>query len=157
MTKVFISHSTQDKKFVNLLSTRLAKDGIQVWTDSKELSVGDNIKEKINDAIKKTDYFIVVLSKNSTNSNWVNFELSATRLNEISKQQNIILPVLIEDCEIPFSLRDRLFSDFRFSFDEGYGKISQSIKNTVNEKSYKKLTEKLINFNPTPMSFKLRI
>ena len=134
MTKVFISHSYQDKKFVNLLSTRLIKDGIQVWTDEKELAVGDNIAEKINDAINKTDYFIVVLSKNSTKSNWVSFELSATRLNEISKQKNIILPVLIEDCEIPFSLRDRLFSDFRFSFEEGYEKLFTALKAQTTKK-----------------------
>jgi NAD-dependent SIR2 family protein deacetylase len=128
MTKVFISHSHQDKKFVNILSTRLIADGILVWTDEKELALGDNISEKINNAISKTDYFIVVLSKNSINSSWVSFELSATRLKEISKQKNIILPVLIEDCEIPFSLRDRLFSDFRFSFEEGYQKLLKALK-----------------------------
>ncbi len=87
MTKIFISHSYQDKKFVNLLTSRLRDDGIQVWTDEKELAVGDNIEEKVTDAIKKTDYFIVVLSKNSTKSKWVNFELSATIRKDKHKNQ----------------------------------------------------------------------
>ena len=155
MTKVFISHSHQDSKFVKLLSIQLIKDGIQVWTDSKELAVGDNIKEKINDAIKKTDYFIVVLSKNSTNSNWVNFELSATRLNEISKQQNIILPVLIEDCEIPFSLRDRLFADFRFSFFEGYRKLIDALK-TESTKKLQETDRKIEKFQPDSYEFQIK-
>jgi len=128
MKKVFISYSHQDKKFVSQLTNRLEKDGVQVLADTKIIGVGDNIAEKISDAISKTDYFIVILSKNSTSSNWVTFELSATILNEISKQQTIILPVLIEDCEIPFSLADRLFADFRFSFEQGYAGLLKAIK-----------------------------
>lgn len=155
MTKIFISHSYQDKKFVNLLTNRLRDDGIQVWTDEKELAVGDNIEEKITDAIKKTDYFIVVLSKNSTNSKWVNFELSATRLKEISQEQNIILPVLIEDCEIPFSLRDRLFSDFRYSFDEGYAKLLKALK-TQTTKKYQETDRQIDKFQPESYEFQIK-
>jgi hypothetical protein len=155
MTKVFISHSYQDKKFVNQLTSRLREDGIQVWTDEKELAVGDNIQEKISDAIKKTDYFIVVLSKNSTNSNWVNFELSATRLKEISQEQNIILPVLIEDCEIPFSLRDRLYSDFRHSFDEGYFKLINALK-TQTTKKYQETDRQIDKFKPESYEFQIK-
>lgn len=155
MTKVFISHSYQDKKFVNQLTTRLREDGIQVWTDEKELAVGDNIQEKISDAIKKTDYFIVVLSKNSTNSNWVNFELSATRLKEISQEQNIILPVLIEDCEIPFSLRDRLYSDFRRSFEEGYSKLITALK-TQTTKKYQETDRVIDKFKPESYEFQIK-
>lgn len=155
MTKVFISHSYQDKKFVAQLTNKLRVDGIQVWTDEKELVVGDNIEEKIADAIRKTDYFIVVLSKNSTNSKWVNFELSATRLKEISQEQNIILPALIEDCEIPFSLRDRLFSDFRNSFDEGYSKLIKALK-TNTTKKYQETDRHIDKFKPESYEFQIK-
>lgn len=134
MTKVFISHSAQDKKFVNILVSRLREDGIQTWTDEKELAIGDNIAEKINSAISKTDYFIVILSRNSVNSKWVNFELSATRLNEISKNQNIILPILIEDCEIPSFLMNRVFLDFRFSFDDSYTRLLKALHTNTTKK-----------------------
>ena len=68
MIKVYISHSHHDNKFVKKLSAQLRIDKIKVWSDDKNLFVGDNISEKISDAINKTDYFIVVLSKNSINS-----------------------------------------------------------------------------------------
>lgn len=155
MAKVFISHSYQDKKFVNQLTIRLTSDGIQVWTDEKELAIGDNIAEKINDAIGKTDYFIVVLSRNSVNSKWVNFELSATRLNEISQEKNIILPVLIEDCEIPYSLKDRFYSDFRLSFEDGYSRLLKALK-TQSTKNYQEVDRVSEKFPSDTYEFQIR-
>ncbi len=138
--KVFISYSHKDKKFVNLLTNKLREHNVEVWLDSKEISVGSNIAERIKDGISKVDFFILILSKNSTESKWVNYELSATILNEISRQETIILPVLIEDCQIPFSLQDRLYADFRFSFDEGFNSLLNAI-NTSKKESFRKFTE----------------
>ena len=138
--KVYISYSHKDKKFVSLLTKKLEENNIDVWIDSKELTVGSNIAEKIKEGITKVDYFILVLSSNSSNSSWVNFELSATILNEISREETIILPVLIEDCEIPFSLRDRMYADFRYSFEEGINSLLKSIQIPKKE-SFKKYQE----------------
>ena len=155
MTKVFISHSHQDKKFVSELANRLLEDNVQVWTDEKDLAIGDNIAEKISNAISKTDYFIVVLSKSSVNSNWVGFELSATRLNEISKNKNIILPVLIEDCEIPSFLIDRVYADFRYSFDEGYDKLLKALK-AKSTGDYKEVNRVSNKFYPNTYEFQIK-
>lgn len=155
MKKVFISHSVQDRKFIDKLTNALKKDGVTTWRADKEISAGETIQEKINDAISKTDYFIAVLSKNSTSSSWVNFEISAILNREISKQQRIILPVLIEDCDIPFSLKNRLFADFRLSFEEGYSKLIQAIrqKTTKSLKPIKRIAEK---FQPDSYEFQIK-
>ncbi|SFB31125.1 SIR2-like domain-containing protein [Flavobacterium swingsii] len=155
MAKVFISHSTQDKKFVRFLASKLNEDGIQTWIDDKELAIGDNIAEKINYTISKIDYFIIVLSKSSVNSKWVNFELSATRLNEISKNQNIILPILIEDCEIPYSLSNRLFLDFRYSFDDSYQKLLNAL-NSNSTKNYQETDRAIDKFEPHSYEFQIK-
>lgn len=155
MTKVFISHSTQDKKFVRLLASKLNEDGIRTWIDDKELAIGDNIAEKINNTISKIDYFIIVLSKSSVKSKWVNFELSATRLNEISKNQNIILPILIEDCEIPYSLSNRLFLDFRYSFDDSYLKLLDAL-NSNSTKNYQETDRAIDKFEPHSYEFQIK-
>lgn len=128
MEKVFISYSIRDQKFVTLLTEKLESDGIKVWSWDKKMSVGDSINDKINEALNNTEFFIVVLSKSSVNSQFVNFELSATIINEVSRNRNIILPVLIEDCEIPFSLKDRFFLDFRYSFEESYQRLLKALK-----------------------------
>lgn len=136
MPKVFISHSYQDKDFVNKLQQRLIGDGVQAFTNEKDVLEGVNVIEKITSALTKTDFFIVVLSNNSVNSSWVNFELSATKLYEIQKEQNIIIPLVIDNCEIPFSLGQRLLLDFRYTFEDSYQKLLRAL-NTDSTKNLK--------------------
>ena len=49
--KVFISHSSHDKPFVDRLVTDLAKSGIPVWCDKLDLRIGESIPGRINDGL----------------------------------------------------------------------------------------------------------
>jgi TIR domain len=155
MIKVFISYSTKDQKFVSQLTSKLESDNIQVWTWDKKMTVGDSINDKIIDALNNTDFYIVVLSKNSVNSQAVNFELSATIINEVSRERNLILPILIEDCEIPFSLKDRLYLDFRVSFDQSYINLIKVIK-APSTKAYHEPDRKSIKFQSNSYKYQLK-
>ncbi len=110
---VFISHSHKDKRFVEWLANSLAASGIDVWYDDWEIKVGDSILEKVNEGISQSDFLIVVLSKSSVNSRWVREELNAASAEMIEKAGIKILPVLIEDVELPILLRHRKYADFR--------------------------------------------
>jgi len=117
--KVFISHSLKDKYFVSKLRSELLNSGIEVFQFETNIRVGDKILSTIKEAIRSSDFIIVVLSKESVKSNWVNFEISTVLLNEKSKEETLLIPVLIEDTEIPYSLTDRFYADFRKSFNSG--------------------------------------
>src|SRR3990172_8925829 len=107
--KVFISYAHEDKLFVQRLSEILKGQNIEVWLDDFELKVGDNIIDKINKGIDQCDYIIAVLSRAYTKSHWGLKELNAFAIRELSSETNQILPILIEDCEIPIFLRDRVY------------------------------------------------
>jgi hypothetical protein len=125
---VFISHSSQDKPFVYRLVSELKKLDLNVWLDDLEIKVGDSIVSKISDGLKNADYLVVVLSKASVASPWVRRELDSALMNEISGKGATVLPALIEDCDIPPLLRDRLYADFRQNFTAGFEKISSVLK-----------------------------
>lgn len=116
---VFISYSHQNKDFVDALATQLVKHRARVWLDRWELSVGDSLIERIQSAITEASALIVVLSKASVESEWCKKELSSGLLRELEEKRVVVLPVLIEDCDIPLFLRDKLYADFRGSFDDG--------------------------------------
>lgn len=126
--KVFISYSHADKPFVDKLKSELNKNNVDVWMDISLLKAGDNIIEKIGIALDESDYIIFVLSENSVKSNWVNLELSATLNNEISREQTYIIPVIIDDCDIPYALKNRFYADFRRPFYESFQVLLKSLK-----------------------------
>lgn len=103
------------------LVRELGKHGITTWVDVGELKVGDSLIEKIEEGISKTNYFGVVLSKNSIESDWVKRELRMAFTREFKEKRPFILPILIEDCELPLYLREKKYADFRKEAPEGKG------------------------------------
>lgn len=123
MKKVFISHAHQDDAFARQLAEGLKSVGIEVWVDDLALRVGDNLIEKINEGLSKCDHLIVIMSKAYFESSWTRHEFSAFAAREMAGKTNPILPVLVEDCDIPVFLRDRVYLDFRTSFDEPFQRM----------------------------------
>ena len=75
--KIFISHSSVDKPFVKEIMKELStNNSLKFWIDEKEIMVGDNIQESISRNLRDSDFILLIISRNSTNSDWVNFEIS---------------------------------------------------------------------------------
>jgi hypothetical protein len=121
--KVFISHSSRDKPFVRKLVQELEQRHLNVWFDERELKVGDSIVAGVSAGLRNSDYLIVVLSKSSVASRWVQEELNAALMEELSGEGRPVLPVLIDDCELPPLLKSRLYADFRTDFSAGLKKL----------------------------------
>ena len=120
---IFVSYSHKDAGFVDRLAIRLLENNIKVWKDSMKIIAGDSFVSKIKGGIEGASYFCIVLSQNALKSKWVNEEINQALIQE-SKQRGIgILPILIDDCEVPPLLSDRIFADFRKDFDSGLKQI----------------------------------
>lgn len=124
---IFISHSHQDKDFVDVLATNLIQRRQHVWVDRWELKVGDSLINRIQSAITTASALIVVLSKASVASEWCKKELSAGLIRELEERRVIVLPLLLEDCDIPLFLRDKMYADFRKDFDAGLNEIQKTV------------------------------
>jgi len=123
MSSVFISYSHKDRPFVERLATDLKAKGLHVWYDQWELKVGDSLVDKINLGIKFQDFLIVVLSKSSVKSEWVKKELNAGLIKELQERRVVVLPAVIEDCDIPPLLSDKVYADFRKSYSTELNKL----------------------------------
>ncbi|HTX77120.1 MAG TPA: toll/interleukin-1 receptor domain-containing protein, partial [Terracidiphilus sp.] len=124
----FISHSTRDKPFVRRLAADLVAHGVKVWLDEQRLLVGDSVPEKIAQGLAESDLFLIVVSANSVESQWVKKELSSALVHEIERRKVTVLPIRIDDAKIPDSIHDKLYADFRGSYEDGFRKLLDSIK-----------------------------
>ena len=127
MSRIFLSHSSKDKEFVENLAIRLTRAGQDVWYDKWEIRVGDSIADKIENGIKESDFLIVVLSSNSTESPWVRKELDAAIAKEIDRRGAYILPVLAESCDIPPLLAGKRYANFESSPDQAFEELLEAI------------------------------
>jgi TIR domain len=93
MTRVFISHSSADKYFVDLLVEVLQYHHIDVWYDTAGIEVGDKYKDEIDKGLASSDYLIVVASKSSCGSKWVTREIATFN---VTKGDSFIIPIVLE-------------------------------------------------------------
>lgn len=129
---IFISYSHQDSGFVDLLAANLVKAKHHIWMDRWELNLGDSITEKIQQSLTGSDAILIILSKNSVKSDWCKREINAGLLRELEEKKTLVMPVLVEDCEIPLFLRDKLRADFTKSPDEAFQLIDRSLARISN-------------------------
>lgn len=133
--KVFISYSYEDKEFVEWLEDNLQDLGVEIWYDKQEIQLGDSIKEKISSGIQSSNTFIVILSNSSKSSKWVRYELnSALLLNAINKGIKI-LPIKIDDSEVPSDLSSYLYADFSKNREQGLETLKRSLQQ-INKVDY---------------------
>ncbi len=125
--RVFLCHSSKDHDFVRKVALDLEARGIPVWLDEWALKVGDSLVSKISKGIKESGWLAVVLSRNSMKSRWVMKELDSALILALQKNKVFVLPLLIEDCEIPLLLKDTKYADFRVEYRNGLAALLRTI------------------------------
>lgn len=131
MSSIFLSHSHADKSFVNKLAKDLRRSGYYVWTDDAEIKIGDSLIQKIREGIDKVAYVGAVISHNSINSEWVRKELDIAMNQEIEGRKVKVLPLLLDDVELPGFLKGKRYADFRDK--RLYNKSLNEIKKRLDE------------------------
>jgi hypothetical protein len=121
--KVFISHASADKTFVDKLVADLAGQGIPVWYDKLDLKLGESIPAAIGTGLAEAKYFAIVLSKASVASKWVQEELNSALMKQVAAGGTFVLPLLLEDCDIPMLLAHRRRADFRTNYDQALSEL----------------------------------
>lgn len=128
--RLFLSYAAKDKDYARRLAKELKDTGASVWFDEWELQIGDSIKKRIDQAIAISDYLLILLSPNSVNSKWLQAEWSAALSNELNDRAVTVIPVLLEDCQIPSDLSGKLYLDLRSNFQQGVARLVEELSLT---------------------------
>lgn len=122
--ELFLSHSSADQKFVDKLARVLRKHGIKVWYSRHKLVGADQWHDEIGEALRRCDWFLVVLSANSVRSMWVKRELLfALKQPRLSDH---IIPVVYRPCaysQLSWALDDSQMVVFEQGFAKGLQRL----------------------------------
>ena len=100
---VFISYSRENQQQVVRLVEYLREQGLGVWMDETDIHGATMWTEEIVEAIHKCNLFILAISQHSTGSKNVVKELALA-----SEREKIILPIYLEQCDIPKNMEYQL-------------------------------------------------
>jgi serine/threonine protein kinase len=101
--QIFISYSHSDLPFVGWLMENLKQRGYEIWLDSSAIRIGQQWREEIVQGIEESEYFMIIISSRSIKSEHVVKELSLAET-----YGRLILPVMIEEVEIPAKMKYQL-------------------------------------------------
>jgi hypothetical protein len=125
--RVFISYASKDRQLATWLAVDLAKEGHAPWLDEWRIKVGESIPVKISRGLDECEYVLVLLSPASVNSGWVEREWSTKYWSEAEDGTVRVIPVLLEDCEVPALLRPKKYVDLRSDYARGLGQLLDAL------------------------------
>ena len=112
MYKIFISHNSKDKSVVEPIALKLADifGQNEVFYDSWSIKPGDGIIDKMNEGLQNCRFVFFFVSQNSLKSYMVALEWQ-NAIMKVSKGQAKLIPVRMDNCEMPALLLQTLYID----------------------------------------------
>jgi hypothetical protein len=95
--ELFLSHSSADVRFVRRLAKILADHGVKCFVSSASIRGGHEWHDQIGAALKRCDWFLVVVSRKSVQSRWVRHELIAALQKQRYRER--IIPLRYQTCD----------------------------------------------------------
>jgi uncharacterized protein YjbI with pentapeptide repeats len=116
----FISYSSRDQKFAERLYSDLQSKGVRCWYAPHDLKIGEKIRVGIDESIRVHDKLLLILSKNSIESEWVEKEVETAMERERQQKRTILFPIRLDDTVLKVESgwaadvrRSRNIGDFR--------------------------------------------
>ena len=123
--QIFISYSKKDAEIANRIAGDLEKAGLNTWVD-REIGGGQQWRRTIEKSIEESAEMIVLISKNSLESRWVQHESSVAYGLDKS-----IVPVLIgklpEENHFVWMDEIQYIDLFNPSYEEGFVEVLKAL------------------------------
>jgi hypothetical protein len=106
--KVFLLYARNDKENVRRLYLRLLREGANAWLDEEKIIPGQDWESEIRKAIYRSDIVIVCLSMQFSKQGGYRHQelkIAIERANSLPQGEIFIIPVRLEKCDTPESLR----------------------------------------------------
>jgi hypothetical protein len=119
-SEAFISHSSKDRAFVEKLCAELQRHGVAYWYSTRNIRGAQQWHDEIGSALRRCDWFVLILSPDSVRSRWVKHEVLFALNN--SRYEKRILPCVLAECDIDhlsWTLSSFQFIDFTGPFADG--------------------------------------
>lgn len=92
-----ISYSSKDKDFAEKLYADLTIRGVRCWFAPHDIRIGEKFRQRIDESIQIHDKLLLIISKNSVESSWVEEEVEGALVREYMENKLMLFPVRIDN------------------------------------------------------------
>jgi hypothetical protein len=92
----FLSYSARDAAFVMKLVSDLSSAGVNCWLDRQDMRTGASIEQEIRRGLSSQDKLLLVLSRSSVRSRWVEEELRLALSLERERRGEVVFPLRLD-------------------------------------------------------------
>jgi len=134
--RVFLCYGLQDEWIVSRIHERLLREEewIDPWLVEENLLVGQNRELKLEEALKSMDLVLLCLSSQSLEQEG-SFQREINLVVDLAKEKPegsiFVIPILLDDCEMPQILQSRQpvkFSGSEVALGQAYERIYRSMR-----------------------------
>lgn len=130
--RIFLCHASEDKEKVVEVYHTLKAAGYNPWLDKEDLLPGQIWDEEIPKAIKASSFILIFFSMTSVAKRGYvqkEFKLVLDTLDEIPEGQIFVIPVRLDNCQIPYRFSRIHYVDL---FEQGgFGKVIKSLRSAM--------------------------
>ena len=136
----FISYSSKNHPFAERLYADLQSKEVRCWFAPEDLKIGEKIRVGIDESIRKYDKLLLVLSKHSIESEWVEKEVETAMEQERKQKRTVLFPVMLDNSVLEIESgwpadirRSRNIGDFRKwkdhdSYQKAFDRLLRDLK-----------------------------
>lgn len=163
MAKAFLSHSSKDKALVEKIAIQLGSNNCHY--DKYTFEAGNLTMDEIFKGLEDTDVFVLFISEQALESEWVNKEITQAKILSTNKHIDRIFPIILDksikytDTRIP----DWIRKPYNLRVFENEVLILKKIKQLLRESNFKKyahlreLNELFVGRNDIMQEFERKI
>ena len=153
MAQIFLCYARLDQRQVEELYNRLSNYGFKPWMDKKDILPGEKWELAIQKAIRSSDFFVACLSLNSVTRRGViqkEIKEALDTWKEKLDSDIYLIPVRLEDCEVPESLR--CFQRVDLFAEDGWARLVKALRVGMERRAegIKPIVQEPIPFKPYP-------
>ena len=127
--RTFISYSRINKEFAVKLAKELRAADFPIWLDQLDIPTGARWDDELEKALRECGIFLVILTPAAIASENVKDEIGYA-----IDHGKRILPVLLQECDVPLRLRRFQYVDFTTkSYEDGVESAKQLLRNLAGE------------------------
>jgi len=93
----FISYSSKDDAFARRLHADLQSNHVRCWFAPEDLKIGGRIRTGLDEAIRLHDKLLLILSKSSVASGWVEREVKEALAKERKEKRTVLFPIRVDE------------------------------------------------------------